>query len=281
MDDPLLSDRNVRYGIAHSINMDRVLTSLFRGDYERLNQHFEDYYWGYSNPDLRPREFDLDKANEYLAAAGFTQRGPDGIRMKGPQRLSVTISYGTDEHTPWLVVLREEARKAGVELNLQLLDPATWGTQVGEKKFQIVFLTFGSGLVPTFWQHYHSDNAHKPQTNNLTAMDDPAIDKLIDAFEAASGLEERVALSHQIQALAHDYSAFIPTYKIPYLRETFWRWMRLPDHHGTRTSSEIFDPFGAGLFWIDEEVRAETRDAQAAGRSLEPIEIVDTTWRTD
>jgi hypothetical protein len=33
------------------------------------------------------------------------------------------------------------------------------------------------------------------------------------------------------------------------------------------------------LFWIDEEERAATLEAQRTGRTFPPIDIVDTTWR--
>jgi microcin C transport system substrate-binding protein len=281
MDVPLLSDQNVRYGLAYAMNWDAVLRTVMRGDYPRLRMHFEGYYWGYSNPTIQPRGFDLALADKYFNAAGFTKRGPDGIRTKDGARLAVKVSYASPDLSPQLVLLREEAKKAGVELNLQLLDPSTWGTQVGEKKHEIVMLTFGTGLTPTFWQHYHSDNAHKPQTNNITNTDDPELDKLIDQFEAGTTLEMRLQLSHQIQQILHDKANFIPSYKIPYVREAYWRWIKLPEGYGTRTSTEIADPFGMGTLWIDEDVQKETLDARAAGRGFPPVNIVDEKWRVD
>ena len=279
MDDPILSDRNVRLAFSHAMNVDRVLSTIFRGDYERMAQQYVGYYWGYTNPDLRAREFDIDIADRYLDEAGWVQRGPDGIRTKNGQRLSLRVTYGTDEHSPWLVVLREEAKKAGIELALQLLDPSAWGTQVGEKKYQIVMLTFGVNLTPSFWQGYHSDNAHKPQTNNITNTDDPEIDTLIDQYEAATDLDERIELSHRLQVLIRDNASYVPLWNVPYIRETFWRWLQLPDHLATRTSGEIFEPFGSGLFWIDPDIEADTTAAREEGRSFEPIDIVDTAWR--
>lgn len=285
-DDPLLADRNVRLGLAHAVNMDRVLATIFRGDYKRLRTQYEGYFWGYSHPTLHPREFDIAKADAYFDEAGWTERGPDGIRVKNGRRLSVRISYGTDEHSPWLVVLREEARKAGIELNLQLLDPATWGTQVGEKKFQIVVLTFSPNtFAPSFWQGYHSDNAHIPQTNNITNTDIPELDALIDEYDAATDLATRVPLAHRIEEIIWDNASMIPLYEIPFIRETFWRWLELPEQHATRTSNEVFEPVGSepfvgGLFWIDEDAKAETQHARAEGRRFEPVDIVDTTWRT-
>ena len=78
----------------------------------------------------------------------------------------------------------------------------------------------------------------------------------------------------------HETGAFIPSYKIPHVREAFWRWLKLPDTHATRISEEIFNPLVEGLMWIDEDERAATLAARAAGESFEPINIVDTTWRT-
>lgn len=283
-DDALLADKNIRLGLAYAMNMDRVLSTVFRNDYERLNQAYQGYYWGYSDPAIRARPFDLAKANEYFDASGWTQRGPDGIRMKDGQRLAVTVSYGTDEHSPWLIVVREEAKKAGIEINLQLLDPAAWGRQIQEKKHQIVVLTLGTGLTPSFWQAHHSENAHKPNTNNLTNTDDPEIDRLIDEYEKATDLDSRVQLSHQIQTLLADEVAFIPLYTIPYVRETFWRWLKLPETHGVRITDDtlgVFDPVGSAVFWIDEDAKKETLEAQAAGRTFPPIDILDKTWRAE
>ena len=112
-----------------------------------------------------------------------------------------TISYGTDEHTPWLIVVREEARKAGIELNLQLLDPATWGRQMQEKKHQIVLMSLGRSLTPSFWQSHHSDEAHEPNNNNVTNTDITALDALIEEYDRTTELERRIALAHQIQQI--------------------------------------------------------------------------------
>ena len=281
MDVPLLSDKNVRLGLAYAMNWDAVLRTVMRGDYPRLRMPYEGYYWGYSNPTIQPRPFDLALADRYFTAAGWTQRGPDGIRTKDGQRLEVKVSYATPDFSPPLVLLREEAKKAGVELNLQLLDPSTWGTQIGEKKHEMTLLTFSTGLTPSFWQRYHSENAHKPQTNNITNLDDKALDKLIDEYENASELDRRLELSHEIQQITSEVADYIPSYKIPYVREAYWRWIKLPDAYGTRTSSEIIDPFSAGLLWIDEDVKKETLEARDAGRAFDPVTIVDETWRPD
>ncbi|GIT15031.1 MAG: ABC transporter substrate-binding protein [Gammaproteobacteria bacterium] len=224
-DDPVLADRNVRLGLAHAMNIDLLLSTVLRGDYERLKTH-HDGYWDYSNPNIQPREFDLQKADEYLDAAGFPNRGPDGIRMRDGQRLSLRVVYSTQEHTPRLVLLREEAKKAGIELNLQLLDSSAAFKQILEKQHQVAWMAWGIGLTPRFWQHYHSENAHKPQTNNITNTDNPEMDALIMEYRAATDKETRVRLAHQFEQMVHESGVFIPTYKVPYTREAYWRWLK-------------------------------------------------------
>ena len=84
------------------------------------------------------------KAREYLEAAGWRDRGPDGILVKDGQRLSLRVTYGTPLHTDRLVILREEAKKAGIELELSLLDSASSFKQMQEKKHQIAWMTWAT-----------------------------------------------------------------------------------------------------------------------------------------
>ena len=281
-DDPLLADRNIRLGLAYSMNVDLMLSTILRGDYERLKQHY-DGYWDYTDPSVEPRPFDLAKADEYFNAAGFTKRGPDGIRVRGNQRLSFNVVYSTQEHTPRLVLLREEARKAGVELNLQLQDSSAAFKQILEKKHQIAWMAWATGVTPAFWEHYDSVNAHKPQTNNITNTADPELDKMIKEYQDATDKPTRVRLAHEIERKLYDLCVFIPMYKVPYTREAYWRWLELPAWHGTRTTGILFDPMSEGmstdgLFWIDEARKAETLAARANGTSFPPVTIVDETW---
>ncbi|WP_022957191.1 extracellular solute-binding protein [Spongiibacter tropicus] len=279
-DAPLLKDRNVRYAIAHALNIDKVINTVLRGDYERL-QRTHDGYGDYSNPNIHARPFDLKKANALLDEAGWTKRGPDGIRVKEGQRLSLRITYYNSGHNDRLVILSQEARKAGIEFELQLLDPSAAFKQIMENKHQAAWMGWsGGGLSPRYWQFYHSDNAHKPQTNNVTNTDNPVIDEKIDAYRKATKKADRVQLAHELEQLIFDQGSFIPTFKVPYTREAFWRWLKLPAFHGTRTSESLFDPMGSngGLFWIDEREKQAIETAKDEHQGLPPLKIVNKQW---
>lgn len=280
-DDPLLAERNLRLGLAYAMNFDKMLATVLRGDYER-KQTLNEGYGDYSNRAIRARPFDLAQADHYLKLAGWNQRGSDGIRTKDGQRLSIRIGYSNDDHTARLVVLKQEALKAGVELTLQLLDGTTFFKQVMEKKHQIAWMGWsGGGISPTYWEFYHSDNAHKPQTNNITNSADKVLDEKIIAYRDATTKESRIQLAHEIEQMIHDEGSTIPGYKVPYTREGFWRWMQLPNAYATRTSDLIFEPFGntGGLFWIDETEKDQVQKARLVGEKFAPINIIDERWR--
>ncbi len=63
-----------------------------------------------------------------------------------------------------MLVLQEEAKKAGIEFKLELLDPSAQYKKVMEKKHEVDFSGWGgSDLRPSPWQSFHSVNAHKAQ----------------------------------------------------------------------------------------------------------------------
>jgi microcin C transport system substrate-binding protein len=182
------------------------------------------------------------------------------------------------------VVLKEEAKKAGIELKLVVLDPSTWFKKISESKHEVVVLGFGTGMRPRYWQSWHSDNAHKPRTNNITNTDDPVLDQMIDRYRNSLDEEERIMLSHQIQEMIHDIGAFVPTTMRPYVREAYWGWWRLPKVPGTKVSGSLFSAFDSstgGLFWFDEAVYEKTRTGMKQKRILPPVTLIDKTYKVD
>ncbi len=279
-DRDIFKDKRVRYAFAHAMNIRKVIEEVLRNDFFRL-EHGYVGYGPYSNNRIKARRYDLNKVDQYMKSAGW-QRGNDGIWVKNGRRFSVEVTYGSERHTPKLVVLKEEAKRAGVELKLQKLDPSAWYKKISENRHEVIIMGFGTGLRPSFWQTWHSDNAHKPQTNNVTNTDDPELDRMIDRYRNSLDETERIQLSLQIQEKIHEIGAFVPEAMRPYFRQAYWRWWRLPTPPATRHSSSAFSPFDSmtgGLFWYDKAVYEKTRKAMKRKRSLKPTTIIDQTYK--
>jgi microcin C transport system substrate-binding protein len=279
-DKEIFKDKNVRYAFAHAMNIQKVIEKVLRNDYFRLEHGFVGY-GPYSNNNIKARRFDLAKVDYYMEKAGW-QRGVDGIWEKNGRPFSVEVLYGSDHHTPKLVVLKEEAKKAGVELRLQRLDPSTWYKKISESNHEAVWMGFGTGLRPSYWQSWHSDNAHKPRTNNVTNTDDPELDRLIEAYRNSLETQERIELSQKIQEIIHDNGAYVPTSTVLYVRQAYWRWWRLPKIPGTKESTSLFGPFSpgtGGLFWYDKQLHEETKKMMKKKKKLPPVTIIDKTYK--
>ncbi len=106
---PLLSDINVRKGITFATDFDGMIKNVLRGDYSR-KPHAMGYGHGdYDLPDAKAPAFEPELAIGYFEAAGFTNIGPDGIRVnKNGERLSFKITYGYNIWTPRIAYLKSK-----------------------------------------------------------------------------------------------------------------------------------------------------------------------------
>ena len=279
-DREIFRDQNVRYAFAHAMNIDKVIKNVLRNDYFRLEHGFVGY-GKYSNTSIKARRFDLEKVDQYMKASGWN-RGGDGIWNKNGKRFSVEVTYSIDEHTPRLVVLKEEAKKAGIELRLQRLDSSATFKKVLEKNHDVAWMGWSTSLRPQYWEHFHSINAHKSQTNNITNTDDPEMDRLIDAFRNSLEEKERIELSRKIQSKIHEIGCFVPTFMVPYVRQAYWRWWRLPEIPGTKMTGDLFSPFGSttgGLLWYDKDLHTETEKAMKSNQKFAPVTILNEKYK--
>lgn len=288
---PLLNNVEVRLGIQYAANWDLVIRNYFRGDMERLNTQ-QDGYPEFTHPTLTARPFDIQKAQEHFANAGFTRRGADGILVNEQgQRLAFTLSTHYERYADVFTILKEEAIKAGLELRIEILDGAAGFRKAQEKQHDIYFLSFVPSvqMYPRFWEYFHSENAYdkafledgsvnpdrkpKPQTNNLQAVADPELDAWIDEYDNSDDKERMIELSHMIQERHHEYASFSPGFVQPFYRAAYWRWVRWPEGFNFKYTVYPHEMFA---FWIDTEMKAETLEARAAGRVFEPhIEVYD------
>ena len=98
---------------------------------------------------------------------------------------------------------------------------------------------------------WHKDNADKKKNNNFSNLNDDLVSEMIIKFRNAKDSETRISIAHKIEERLYDLVPAVPTYKAPYIREGFWRWVKFPEGYGVRNTSEYITDYG--LFWIDEE----------------------------
>ena len=277
---PLLSDVRVRRGLQHSMNMQRVIDVELKGEMDRMRTN-NDGFGRFTHPTLQPPVFSRELATAAFAGAGFTERGPDGI-LKNPatgQRLSFELGIRSrPQEQRYALRLKEEALKCGVELRIESLDPSAQFKKVLQKQHEIAL----AGWVhippyPKYWEGFHTDNAYekeknpdgsrkvKTNTNNISETSNPELDVLIDQHEKAQTLDDLEKLGHRIEEMIAAEASFVPAWATPWHRTVYWRWVRWPADFNVRASE---NPAQAHVHWVNEDMRRETREAMATGKTF-------------
>lgn len=287
---PILADRNVRLGIAHAMNWDKVLDVIFWGDYSRL-PGFVAGYGDLVNEEVQARSFSVTEARKYFELAGFTEEGSDGIlRKPGGPRLEVAASYPTNNPMVgnMMAILKEEGKKAGLDLVLDGLEHMVVYKKEMKKEHDMAFSAWNfQPPAPRFYEYFHSRNAYdekgnlKHQTNNVFSYKNDEMDKLTVAYRNAETREEKKDLGIKIQKIIHDEGVFIPGYSREFERIACWRWMRWPDSEETRFCPVMTSyPYESYVYWIDDDIKRETKAAMKRGETFPEVERVFDDYRT-
>jgi microcin C transport system substrate-binding protein len=282
---PPLDNPDVRIGIHHAMNWQKVIDVMFRGDYQRLNA-FHEGFGRLSDPSIRARPYSVDLARDAFRRAGYASEDREGYLTKPDgTRLTVAVTYPKMPIVDSLLaILREDAKACGLELRLDGLEFTVAYKKEMQKQHEIAF---GSWLVqpplPDYYQYLHSSTARdekgnpKPQTNNLFVWSRPDADILCEKVRTGATVEEVSEAAIRLQHIVHDEALFAPGYSVDFVRVGSWRWVRWPDSENTRFCPPVvYNPHEVFVFWIDEDIRTETQAARRSGKTFpESTRVVD------
>ena len=269
-----VDDVRVRRALYYAIDMQGMIDNALYGEYKRYHNIGMGHMWGlydFDDETIRKPDFDPKKAGRLLAEAGYYKIGSDGIRVnRYGKRATFTLLYSQPHHTERLTVLRNQAKKAGVEVQLKMMQEGMFNA-VLNRKYQAWFGGMTTHYYPTYWQSFSSKNADTIPSNNFYGYKSEEMDKLIEIERTATDLDELSENAKAIQRLVDKEALIIPDYYLDFARVGMWKWVRFPSHGNLKYSdgTDILDPMW-GYFWIDEDIKKEVKDAMKKGESLEP-----------
>lgn len=272
--DPLFKSRDVRRAMYYAFDIQGMIDQALYGEYSRyhnigLGQEFAGVK--FNDDTIRKPGFSPEEAMKLLAKAGYTKKGNDGILMNDAgTRVSFELVYYAKHHTERMSILVEQAKKAGVEINLKLMESGYFEA-LRKKQYQAMFMGFNTGSVPSYRQFFYSAGTtdHTPESNNVWNYANPEMDKLIEGMEAAKTFADKAVFSKKIEHLVDDEALVVPVYYVGYGFTMAWKWVRFPAWGADKHESTWTDPI-FGYLWIDEAIKAEVEEAMKAGKTFEP-----------
>ncbi|HME82233.1 MAG TPA: peptide ABC transporter substrate-binding protein [Candidatus Eremiobacteraceae bacterium] len=209
-----LADKRLRHAIAYAINRHETLHKIIHDVGVMADEFLPAWSWAYT-PDVPRYDYDPRESDALLDAAGW-KPGPDGIREKDGQRLTVVIigSIGSDSTKRFNTVLQSYLRAVGIEA---IIKDYPYGIvfdydgPIRQGRYDIASYTYSVNYDPSALQDDGCDQ-FAPAGANESRLCDPQVDRLERQALAIYDRSKRRPMYAQIERLRMDDLGTFPLY---------------------------------------------------------------------
>ena len=135
--DPALADIRVRQALAHLVNREQILETIYKGIGQIANSPIPQGMWAYTD-DVQGYAYDPDQAMALLDEAGWVL-GDDGIRQKDGQPLTLTVRTHSEDpdRRQVIEVLQAEFSKVGIQADTNVAEWPSYFADIQEGNYQV------------------------------------------------------------------------------------------------------------------------------------------------
>ena len=208
---PILSDIRVRQAVAHAIDRDEIVNTVFEGGlaepvYTALPPSIQGY-----NAELADmaHHFDQEKANALLDEAGWTMGG-NGIREKDGEPLKL-VSYCTTSPTRGqaATLLQAQLRQVGIDMEINQLELASLLDFTPKGEHDMILLGYVWGEPDALYLFLSSDRIG---TSNDAHFSNEELDRLLKEGQRTLDQEERLKIYYDAQKVIIDEVPWVPLF---------------------------------------------------------------------
>jgi len=197
----LFKSKNVRIALAHLMNR-KLMIKKFLFGYAKPATGPWYQQSEYADPTVKPFQFDPKKALRLLKKEGWKDTDGNNILDKvvngKKKQFSFTILNPSKSFLKYLTIYKEDAKKAGIDINIKYLEWNTFVKLLDEKKFEAVTLAWGAGNVDNDpKQIWHSSSAGVGGSNFISYKK-KNVDKLIDKAREEFDKKKRIKMLRKV-----------------------------------------------------------------------------------
>ena len=213
-------DKRVRRAMTHLLDRDRIRRDFYYGLGEIASSPFPPRS-PMINPAIEPWPFDMDRARELLAEAGWVDRDDDGILENEEGREFVfefTHPQGGTVSPKLAKYLKDQCAAVGVVMNIRVLDWSVMSQMSDDRDFDAMTMMWSHSLPESDpFQLWHTDST-KNRGDNSVQFSDPRVDELIERGRRTLDDGERMRIWHELHAILHDEQPYTFTINAPWIR---------------------------------------------------------------
>jgi peptide/nickel transport system substrate-binding protein len=200
---PFFRDKRVRQALTMLVDRQKVIDTVRLGfgqigvsPFVPNNRDF--------NSSIRPLPYEPKRATELLDEAGWKDNDGDGIREKDGVKFKFEFlgSTGSSVFKQLGPILREEFRKAGIDVTERVVEFAVMTQMLKEHRFDASALGFTFDLVDDPYHVWHSSSA--AGGSNFQNFKNAESDRLLEAARLEFDNEKRKQIYWRWQELIHD-----------------------------------------------------------------------------
>lgn len=208
---PLMEDPNVRKAIAHAINRDEIVSTLFEGGLaEACATPLPPSVPGYDPTleDVAPK-FDLDAAKALLDEAGWVE-GSDGIREKDGAKMQPQLYTSTSATLGQLATLiQAQLRLVGIDVEITQLEVAALLDFTPRGEHDMLLLSWGWSDPDVLFLFLSTE---RMGSSNRVHYSNPEFDELLKQGSETMDQEARMAVYREAQLILLEDLPWVPLY---------------------------------------------------------------------
>lgn len=199
------ADKRVRQAMTLLIDRETIASRVYDNLVKPASGPFHPLGWQ-ADPTIKPWPFDPERAKQLLDEAGYIDRDNNGVR-ESPQGLPLSFklifSTGSTETKQMVLLMQDEMKKAGVEMDLDPLDWPIMQQKLDDRNFDAILLGWGGVVDTDVHQMFHSSMT-EDGGDNYVYYKNEQIDKLIEQARTATDRKKSQALWRQVHAQLHE-----------------------------------------------------------------------------
>ena len=278
---PRLADRRVREALALALNYEWINEKLYHGQRTRALSYWPgtilsatglpsadelallsrfrnslpaalfEQPFGYSKTASHATSNNnLLEARNLLAASGW-QFDDGALRDADGAPFTLELLTLDPDNTRILLPWSEALSRLGIDATTRLVDVTQYTNRVRRREYDALVQDYGILMPPTLElrSHFHSTSTARDGSRNITGVNDPVIDFLVESAEAAETLDQIIAACRALDRVLLWDHYLIPLYAIDQRRTLHW------DKFG-RPPEPRYRPAYPDGWWYDESKAA-------------------------
>ena len=255
---PPLDDLRMRRVLQYLYNRELYIDKLYYNEYSPLQS-----YWqggSFMNRDNAALKYDPFEAVLLLEEMGYTEINSDGYRVKDGEILQFNLTYSSKFSEANLTIYQEDAKSAGIKLDLLFETPASRWKSMRQKNFDLTSTAWGALVNPNPETSFGGALADQLDNNNVTSFSSARVDELCVEYDNEYDVQRRREIIREIDGIIYKEQPYVLGWFNPSQRMAYWNKYSMPAWGSTKTAD--YDSLHY-TWWVDPVKEAALKEALA------------------